>query len=319
MHTAGIWIAAALAVIVLLLLRSEWEKRQLCVETYQVKTDKLRKGTRVLFLSDLHSVQFGKANARLLRAIDGQKPDAVLIGGDLITCSKRKQNPPHTSIALHLLKELCAKYPVYYAEGNHEARMAQRFPDAYQMYMDHLIQLGVSYIRNDCDVFDTEKLLEDTADDLNLYSVSMEPRFFRALPPGFGRKEPIEEGYLKQKLGEPDRAQFNILLMHSPLYFKEAAEWGADLVLSGHFHGGTIYLPKIGGLMTPQLQFFVRECAGRFRKNGADMIVNRGLGTHSIRIRLNDLPELSCIDIVPEKKCRDTMPEKNCRIAAAED
>ena len=300
MHTAGIWIAAALAVIVLLLARSEWEKRQLRVEAYRVKTGKLRRGARIVFLSDLHDVQFGEKNARLLQAIDGTAPDAVLIGGDLITCGKRTPNPPRTSVALQLLQELCGRYPVYYAEGNHEARMARRFPDAYQMYLDHLVQLGVSYLRNERDVFDTEELVEDSADDLNIYAVSLAQRFFRALPPGFGKKEAMESGYLARKLGEPDRTRFNILLLHTPLYLKEAAAWGADLVLSGHFHGGTIFLPKLGGLMTPQYQFFVRECAGRFRQGSTDMIVNRGLGTHSIRIRLNDLPEISCIDIVPE-------------------
>ena len=300
MQTAGIWIAAVFAVIVLLLIRSEWEKRQLCVETYRIGTGKLRTGVRFIFLSDLHDAQFGKENARLLQQIEGKKPDAVLIGGDLIICSKHSQNPPRTSTALHLLQKLREKYPVYYAEGNHEARMAGRFPDSYKIYMDHLTQLGVSYMRSEHEVFDTEKLVEDAADDLNIYSVSLEERFFRALSPGFGKKEEMEADYLQQKLGTPSHSQFNILLMHSPLYLKEAAAWGADLVLSGHFHGGTIRIPKIGGMMTPQFQFLIRECAGRFRQSGTEMIVNRGLGTHSIRIRLNDLPEISCIDIVPE-------------------
>ena len=90
--------------------------------------------------------------------------------------------------------------------------------------------------------------------------------------------------------------------MHSPLYLREAAAWGADLVLAGHFHGGTIRLPFIGGLMTPQFQFLLPECAGRFQEGSTEMIVSRGLGTHSIRIRLNDLPEISCIDILPEEQ-----------------
>ena len=80
---------------------------------------------------------------------------------------------------------------------------------------------------------------------------------------------------------------------------KEAEALGADLMLSGHFHGGTIRLPYLGGLMTPQLQFFTKEVTGSFEHGGTAMIVNRGLGTHSVKIRLNDRPEISVIDISP--------------------
>ncbi len=47
--------------------------------------------------------------------------------------------------------------------------------------------------------------------------------------------------------------------------------------------------------MTPQFQFFHKYCSGLHWLNGKAMIVSRGLGTHSINIRLNDLPELSVI------------------------
>ena len=53
--------------------------------------------------------------------------------------------------------------------------------------------------------------------------------------------------YLKRTLGEGHGDEFHILLAHSPLYFKEYVRWGADLVLAGHFHGGTICLPGLGG------------------------------------------------------------------------
>ena len=177
--------------------------------------------------------------------------------------------------------------------------MKNRFPDAYKIFTDHLMQMGVEYICNEHEIYDTEDLIEDAEDDIRLYGTSMERRFFDALRPGFGRKTEMEPDYLQKHLGMPDRRHFNILFLHSPLYLQEAAAWGADLVLSGHFHGGTIRIPKLGGLMTPQLQFLIRECAGHFVEGDTDMIVSRGLGTHSVRIRLNDKPEITCIDIMP--------------------
>ena len=109
----------------------------------------------------------------------------------------------------------------------------------------------------------------------------------------------MPEGYLQRKLGNTDPGRFQILLMHSPLYFAEARQWGADLTLSGHFHGGTIRIPGVGGLMTPQYQFFLPWCAGSFVEGQQAMAVGRGLGTHSINIRLNDLPQLLCVRLLP--------------------
>ena len=77
------------------------------------------------------------------------------------------------------------------------------------------------------------------------------------------------------------------------MFFEEYAAWGADLTLSGHFHGGTIRLPLLGGLMTPQYQFFFPWCSGCFSdKNGRKLIAGRGLGTHSINIRFNNKPQV---------------------------
>lgn len=71
------------------------------------------------------------------------------------------------------------------------------------------------------------------------------------------------------------------------------------MTLAGHFHGGTIRIPGLGGLMTPQYQFFVPWCAGSFEKDGKRMLVGRGLGTHSIDIRLNDLPQVLVVRLLP--------------------
>lgn len=47
--------------------------------------------------------------------------------------------------------------------------------------------------------------------------------------------------------------------------------------------------------MTPQYQFFLPVCAGTHEREGRYMAVSRGLGTHSINIRLNNRPQLLAI------------------------
>ena len=106
--------------------------------------------------------------------------------------------------------------------------------------------------------------------------------------------------YIEEKVGNPASGHFQILLAHSPLFFANYADWGADLTLCGHFHGGTIRLPGLGGVMTPQYQFFLPWCAGIFEDQGHYMAVSRGLGTHSINIRLNNRPQLLVLHICPQ-------------------
>ena len=109
----------------------------------------------------------------------------------------------------------------------------------------------------------------------------------------------MDPGYMDQVFAKPDAEKFNILLAHSPMFFREYEAWGADLTLSGHFHGGTIRIPGLGGLMTPQYQFFFPWCAGLFEgKRGSKLLVSRGLGTHSINIRLNNKPQVVVVDIL---------------------
>ena len=111
--------------------------------------------------------------------------------------------------------------------------------------------------------------------------------------------EKMEVSYIEERLGKAASNQYQILLAHSPLFRKTYAEWGADLTLSGHFHGGTIGVPILGGLMTPQFHFFKDCCKGSLKTGNKMMIVSRGLGTHSINFRLNNQAELIAVKIRP--------------------
>ena len=70
-------------------------------------------------LSDLHNKQFGEHNGRLLEAVEECRPDGVLIAGDMLTSQVSGSFAP----ALETVSALAEKYPVYYANGNHEYRV----------------------------------------------------------------------------------------------------------------------------------------------------------------------------------------------------
>jgi len=294
-------VAVCMILVAVFLIRSEWEKLQLDTVRYRIPTEKplaFRKteaddepGLRLLFISDLHDYLPARSRPEMiLNAIEREDPDAVLIGGDMITVSRYEQFPvPKTDTALNLIGLIAQKYPVYYGEGNHESRLKIRNSDAYAAYVSSLLRLGVRYLA------DTAATVGETG--ITVSGVSLEEQFYEPKA-GVGLTMRLPGQYLEKKL-PAERGRFQVLLLHSPAFLQEAAQAGVDLVLSGHMHGGTVRLPGGGGLMTPQYRFLVKECSGIFREKNTRMIVNRGLGTHSIKARINDLPELTVIDIVP--------------------
>ena len=265
-------------------LRSEYEKEQLSVEKTVIKSSKIVKNLRLVFLSDLHSHSFGKGNQRLLKAIDHANPDVVLVGGDMMVVKKTAD----TKICLKLMADLAARYPVFYGNGNHENRMDRErlvYGDQYDTYETSLKKLGVIVLRDRTELY--RKDIAITGIDLK------EGCYKKFQPDRFLSKE------LEEKAGKTGE-RFQILLSHSPLYFSTYSQWGADLTLSGHFHGGTIRLPFLGGVMTPQCQFFLPYCAGTFKDKEKYMIVSRGLGTHSINIRIHNKPQIVVVDLEPK-------------------
>lgn len=265
------------------LARSRYERDCLVTEKYRIASEKIHgQGKTIVFLTDLHNKEFGEENSRLLETVRKVKPDAVLFGGDGMVA---KRGNSDVRIPLALLTELAKEFPVYCGNGNHESRMVWKtdvYGETYEHYRMALEDAGIRYLSNEA---------ADLDSDIRIYGLDLPKSAY------WPRSGEIPEGLLKETLGEPDPEKFCLLLAHSPLFFEEYAAWGADLTLSGHFHGGTIRLPLVGGVMTPQYQFFYPRCAGYFELPGkgrekSRMIVGRGLGTHSINIRLNDKPQV---------------------------
>ncbi len=278
------WLTAITAVAgSLFFLRSEYERDQLVTDFFTIHSPKIKgDGKRLVFLTDLHDKEFGRDNERLLQAIRDAKPDMVLIGGDMMVA----KGIGDLTVSLRFLRRLSKEFPVICANGNHELRLRnekETYGDKYREYRQALTEMGVTFLSD-------RKIAIDQ--DIDLYGLNLLPEHYK---PGYPK---MKTGFVEKVLGEPDAETFTLLLAHSPMFFNEYAEWGADLTLSGHFHGGTIQIPFLGGLMTPQYQFFFPWYAGLYEGlQGRKMIVGRGLGTHSINIRFNDKPQVVVVDI----------------------
>lgn len=286
----GLGLAAAAAGTVCY-LRSQWERRHFVTQMYELTSEKIKEEKTFVFLSDLHDNCFGPGQAGLLEEIGRLKPDGILIGGDMMVVKKEAR----LEASLFLVRKLARLYPVWYGNGNHENRLDRKrqvYGDGYDRLVRELKNAGV------CHLSDASA---DLPGNIRVSGLNLEKKHYKKRASGS-----LETSYIEKRLGKADRERYQILLAHSPLYREDYARWGADLTLCGHFHGGTIRIPGLGGVMTPQFHFFLDCCGGCLRTGESAMIVSRGLGTHSVNIRLNNRPELVAIQLKPKIQGRVT-------------
>ena len=277
---------------------SRWERNQLKTEYYRIYSGKIKKKCRFVFLSDLHEKEFGEGNALLLQRIQELKPDFILIGGDfpISHSSEDTDIRDEAEKGISLLDSLKRKYKVYYSFGNHEEKLLSKKEEKGQVSAFKKALEGVVLV-DGRGIFLSEGLfLAGFPLDISYY----QPLFFKEKKP---LEDAVKEKWRKAFSGEKraDSSAFRIVLLHSPFYKEEALSLGEDLLLCGHFHGGAIGIPFFA-LMTPQYRFLVREPRGLFRKGQQYYFISRGLGTHTINLRLNNFPELSCFDLCPEEE-----------------
>lgn len=259
------------------------ENHHLTVSQYMVHSTKLPKafdGIRMVFLTDLHNNTFGKDNENLFRRIRNENPDYVVIGGDMLIGNATKDN----SGTVSFLEKLSKEYNVYYVNGNHEQRLKEGLETrdtVYREYHNRLKRAGVRFLHNQ-----SISLIREN-ESIRLTGVEIPSVYYHKI----GRPQ-MTVDVLDECVKKSNVDKYTILLAHNPMYFEQYVNWGADLVLSGHVHGGIMRLPLLGGVISPQYILFPHFDSGKFEKDGATMLLSRGLGVHTIKIRIFNRPEL---------------------------
>ena len=289
-------IGIAIAVVLFFLIVMIVDGNRFVIREYTIETDKIGKEQTFAVLADLHNRTYGKNNKKLLSALKGICPDMVLVAGDMLTAKPGKI----FETAALFMEKIAQQYPVYYGLGNHEYRMKiyeEDYGDAFIRYTDRLKNAGITVLDNDT----TEVVLKGSDgavpnERLRITGVSIDRRYYKRF-----RKTKMEATYLTGTIQTPKKDVYQILLAHNPEYFEEYAAWGADLVLSGHVHGGIMRLPVLGGVISPKLVLFPKYDGGRFEEKNATMILSRGLGMHTLPIRIFNPAELVVIHLLPCK------------------
>lgn len=257
----------------------------LSVSHYTITDKRIKKSATFAMIADLHNAEFGDKNEDLIKEIKKIAPDAVLIAGDVIVGKK----DVGSGVAIDLLQKLGSEFPVYISKGNHEMRTSL-YTEQYGDIWENLYEQTKDYVQW---LINEEMIL--TSENIRVVGLDMDAAYYRRF-----RLLKMETDYLVELLPTRHQDAYTILLAHNPDYFSVYAEWGADLVLSGHVHGGMIILPFFGGVISPMVRLFPKYYRGMYEYRNKKMILTGGLGGHTLKFRVNNKPEICVIHLEGE-------------------
>ena len=270
----GFLLFLALAVLAALFLR--WDNTALQTTYFDPAFADLPEGfdgCRIAVLSDLHGAEFGENNQELFTAVAQESPDYIVYLGDL----EDHYRGPAAGYAETVAAGLTAIAPTYYVTGNHEWGIGD-VPALKETLAAH----GVSVLSNQF------VPLERNGDIIVLAGIDD--------PNGYADQKTPEEvaAEVYAAYGDP----FWVLLAHRNDRFEsQYSLLGADLVLSGHGHGGIIRLPFTDGLLSTNRTFFPSYTSGLYEENGSCLFVTRGLGNSGPTFRLFNRPEVAVLTL----------------------
>ena len=244
----------------------------------------------ILYLSDLHNHEYGRDNRKLLKAVEEAHPDLILVGGDMLV---GKAGHDYRT-ALEFVKRLVSFCPVYYANGNHEQRMKERparYKYSYADYRRELQDAGVIFLENESAEVSLDAESEKKTARITGLEIPLDcyTHF---------QKGKLEPGEIRRRIGGCEGEACQILMAHNPSYVKEYVEWGADLILCGHLHGGIVRIPGLTGLITPALEWFPKYSGDLYYEGDKVIVVSKGLGTHTINLRFLNPAEVVVLHVM---------------------
>jgi predicted MPP superfamily phosphohydrolase len=231
----------------------------------------LTKPLTVAFASDFHAgptthpAIFGRLVDELIR----HAPDALLLGGDYVSC-----RPEHLSVLLTVLARYQPPLGTYAILGNHDV-----WADATAI-VRQLRAAGILVLVNG------HQTLPSPFNEVSICGID---------DPWVGKPDLARafEG----------SAPIRIFLTHSPDALLLLKDERFNLALAGHTHGGQIALPNGTPIVSAGGPLARTYSRGRFElPDNGPLIVSRGVGCSNIPLRLNANPELTLCTLMPSTR-----------------
>ena len=267
------WVGAAALILTCGVLAAGWCSAHFVRRTaYTIRTEKaLTAPVRVVEIADSHlGVTLGAERfARELERVRAEEPDLLVIVGDFVDDDTTAEE---MRIACEALGTLKPRYGIFFVFGNHDKGYYQYRDFSSAELRSALAENGVT-------------ILEDGIGepDCGLTVIGRQDRTAR-------------DRASAQKLTEAlDRSRFLLMLDHQPNDYAAEAASGADLVLSGHTHGGHIWPAGLIGLALGSND----RVYGYEKRGDTEFIVTSGIAGWAIPIKTGTFSEYVVIDILP--------------------
>ena len=234
-----------------------------------IETDKVDYPFKIVVLTDMHinSATSVFRVERLVRTVNGLKPDIIALVGDI-----GDAKPAFVKRQMKVLSGLDAKYGVFVTLGNHE------FYHGSMDWENEFKRMGFFHLANEGLYLNGADVYVFGLPDPQLLMIS---------------EKAMEN--IKNRMNAAPKGAYRVFLSHSPRFIKRLNMDLIDLQISGHTHGGQIF----------PFHFFVKRfndfIAGLYDVNGMKLYVSRGVGEWGTPMRLFAPSEISIITLVPSE------------------
>ena len=251
-------------ITVIFILYMRFEAGRVKVES--VKFTLNTKGLKIIQISDVHMKYLKISPQKIKSIICAEKPDIIIMTGDYI------DNINQVDKFIRFLNIIKSDAVIYLCMGNHDYKA---FNTEIDDFISALEDIGVIVLHNKaiCIQKNSRKYNLIGIDDLNAGNPDIE----KAL--SFCDKD----------------ANINIAFSHNPDIILKIPKGKVDYLLSGHFHGGQIWMPfnLEYKLLRKEKLCKMGITRGLHRLNGINSYINRGLGNVCFPLRFLSRPEVT--------------------------
>jgi predicted MPP superfamily phosphohydrolase len=227
---------------------------------------------KIMQLTDFHDMRSGIMQNIILKSVSELEPDVIVITGDLID----DHSGGYDNVYNFVEKILKMNPEVNFVSGNHEWRKG-----SIDKLISGLRTRGVKIINNIC------RRVDINGTKINICG----------LDDFYNKKYKFSKDF-----EGADKELFTVLLSHSPDIVFANRNIPADLILSGHTHGGQVRLPFIGALIAPGQGFFPKYSKGLYQiSEKTSLYIDSGAGVSTFPVRFLNRSQISLIRIEGEE------------------
>ncbi len=238
-------------------------------------------GYRFLHLSDIHIGLLFVSSHRISKTIKKVSPDYIIISGDLL------DKPKHLRKLARWLKGLNTDVPIFAVAGNHEYWCFKNCFSFRKKFIDEMKKLNIRFLFNELVFLPSGKPGTQEHASLGMALIGIDD---------------FKTGVVVNNdifCGLKGKYKCVLAFSHNPDIALHIPENSIDILITGHFHGGQVWMPfsleysllrkdrlcKMGYLKGP----------ATIRKNR--IYISRGLGTVLLPLRFFSVPEVTVFDV----------------------